>query len=214
VRIECPACKEVVTAALAIDGGSVRATCPACQITTTEQVATRPPAHAIEHPDPLAACPKCGAARTAGAACPRCGLATDKFAEFSSARDATIGEDVRAAWQKLLDAWDIQASHDALLSLVTRDGCLPWAAAKYREVARSRPDDPIAPRELARLGRAAEVALLATATERPDKAKSPYPASTVMLLILVTVLAIGAVVGVFLLRGGHPSEPPPIPTSR
>ncbi len=204
MRIECEACRQIVTADFAIDGSTLRATCPSCQVTMTTEIGARPPE------PPAAVCPKCGTPRGAEPACPRCGLAADKVAEYAANRDAAIPELVRAGWQRVVDDWSSPASHDALLTLVTRDGCFAWAAARYREVSRARPDDPIASRELARLARAAEVALRATATAQPERESSAYAASTVILFILVAVIAIGVIVAILMQAGGPP--PPPVPS--
>lgn len=63
-----------------------------------------------------------------------------------------------AAWQTARAAWDKPATHDALVGLAVKHGELGWLASRYRE----RKSDPIAARQLERVGRAATVVMLAT----------------------------------------------------
>jgi len=183
VRVECESCRELAAVSLAVEAGTVRATCPACGHVTSAPLAT---ARDAASDAPL--CPKCGSARRAGAtACASCGLAVARMAAFSDARDAAVPDAVREAWAHAAEAWSDAARHDELLRLVATHDCYAWAAGRYR----TRTGDPIAARQLDRLRRAAEATLLASATVRPDPAAKPYRAAIGVLAILIVVIVVG-----------------------
>ena len=181
MRVECESCHELVTAAFALAGDAVRATCPACS-------------HAMAVPlGPASAarvCAKCGATlRGDATACPGCGLASSRMADYTEAREAEAPEPVRAAWARVADAWSDPARHDELLQQVAAHRCYAWAAGRYR----TRGGDPIAERQLDRLRRAAEATLLAGATVRREAAATPYRATVVVLALLVAAVVVGLV---------------------
>lgn len=152
-------------------------------------------------------CPKCGAPRRAERACPRCGLAAHRMAAFAHARDAAVRPAVAAAWDRVLEAWDEQGRHDALLRLVAEHDAYVWAAGKYRDAKRSQPASPspfrtypdhaidaIADRQLDRMRRAAEATLFASATARERRGRpSPYRASIGVIIMFVIAIAAGTV---------------------
>lgn len=156
---------------------------------------------------PEPACPKCGAARRdLAAACPRCGLAADRMAGFESRRDTAVSPELVAAWDATLAAWDDRARHDALIGLVARHDAYAWAAARYR----TRGDDPIAARELARIRKATEVTLLVGAAARPDDARKPYRA-LIAVLLLMLVAIVGGLLYTSALRDRAASSTPTAP---
>ena len=181
MRVECDSCRELVVASLAIDGDTIRATCPACSAVTT--------ANAARTVDSTPPCPKCGAMRKADAtACASCGLAVEKMAAFESARDASVPEVLHDAWARVLEAWDDPARHDELMRLVAANNCYAWAAGRYR----TRPtDDPIARRQLERVRRAAEATMLASATVREKAQPMPYRATTAVLAMMIIAIVAG-----------------------
>ena len=182
MRVECESCHELVTAAFALAGDAVRATCPACR-----HAMTAPLAPAAAAP----VCPKCGATRRGDAtACPGCGLASSRMADFVEAHEAREAPGpVRAAWARVADGWGDPARHDELLRQVAAHCCYAWAAGRYR----TRGGDPIAERQLDRLRRAAEATLLAGATVRREAAATPYRATVVVLALLVATVVVGLV---------------------
>jgi uncharacterized Zn finger protein (UPF0148 family) len=207
VRVECESCRELVVASFAIDGDTVRTTCPACHHLMTTPGATG----AAPRDAPVAApgaapvdaagdmpgagdasseaslCPKCGAVRGEAVACPGCGLAVARMAEYTEARDAAVPEPLRDAWTRATEGWTDAAPHDELLRLVAANNCYAWAAGRYRTRAR----DAVAQRQLERLRRAAEAALFASATARPDATAKPYRSTRSVLVILIVTIAAG-----------------------
>ncbi len=181
MRVECEACRELVVANLAIDGDTVRATCPSCNAVTTTTTTGAP---AIE---PALLCPKCGASRKADAkACPTCGIAVERMAAFEAARDANVPEVLLAAWTSVTEAWDDAARHDELMRLVAANDCYAWAAGRYRTRR-----DAVAQRQLDRIRRAAEATMLASATVRDRGTPKPYRATLAILAMMIIVIAAG-----------------------
>ncbi len=179
--------------------------------------ATLPPDPALAADDPREIsglltverrCPKCRALVGSRAACPGCGLASSRMAGFSSARDSEIPEAVRAAWSAVVsspEAWVEQARHDAFVQLVASASAFAWAAGQYQEIRRQRPDDAIAVRQLERVRRTAEAAMLATTTVREVK-QSPYRSATAILVMLVVLLIAGAVYARFMREAQDPAH--------
>ena len=138
-------------------------------------------------------CPKCGAPRAeATTACPRCGLAVAKM-EAYAARTEDVPEALAQAWQRALDDWSTAAHHDELLRLVSQHDAYVWAVARYR----SRPDDAMRARQLARLTKATELMMYASAA-KPHERAGPTPYRN--FLIVVVVLLIAMMVGLFFAR--------------
>lgn len=172
-----------------------------------------------------ASCPKCGAPRRGERACPRCGLAADRMEAYSDARGAAVPAEVAAAWDRVLEAWDDDARHDALLGRVAQHDAYAWAAARYRDAKRAAPASPapfrsypdhavdaIADRQLDRMRRAAEATLYASASAREDRDRSPYRATTAVLALLILAVVAGLVFATALRQlppgGAGPSTPP------
>lgn len=149
-------------------------------------------------------CPKCGAVRTAAAtACPACGLAVERMASFATELEATVPDIARAAWERARASWEDPAAHDELLRLVTLHGCYAWAATRYRQVGS---DDPIAARQLTRVRKAAEAALVTSASPRPAK-PGPYRSTLYVLGVLILALLLGMAYASYVRGrgGGHRS---------
>jgi hypothetical protein len=176
-----------------------------------------------------ASCPKCGAARRADQACPRCGLAADRARSYAKARDAAVPEAVAAAWDRVLQAWDDPERHDALLRLAARHDAYAWTAAKYREAKRAAPSSPapfrsypdhavdaVADRQLDRMRRAALATLLAGASPREERGRSPYRAARAILAMFILAIVAGLLFAMVL--EPHPpaapgqATPAPAPT--
>jgi len=182
MRVECDSCRELVVASLAINGDTIRATCPSCNAVTTAEAA-----RTVDSGPP---CPKCGAKRKRpdATACASCGLAVEKMAAFESARDASVPDVLHVAWTRAIEAWEDPARHDELMRLVAANNCYAWAAGRYR----TRPeDDAIAQRQLERIRRAAEATMLASATVREKAQPMPYRATTAVLAMMIIVIVAG-----------------------
>jgi hypothetical protein len=157
----------------------------------------------------VARCPKCDAIVGERAACPGCGLAAGRMASFSASRAAEVPESVRAAWHQALAAWSEQARHDAFVQAVAGSGSFAWAAGQYQEERRRRPGDTLAARQLERVRRTAEAAMLASAAVRED-VKAPYRSTTAILVMMVVVLVAGALYATFMRDSRSPRTVTPV----
>lgn len=154
-------------------------------------------------------CPKCQALVAQRSACPACGLAADRMSTFAAAREA-VSPELEATWQEVLAGWNEQARHDAFVQAAAAARAFAFAAGKYQEATRSRPADPIAPRQLQRVRRTAEAAMLASAQVRHVE-QTPYRSATAVLILLVVALVAGGVYATFLrnTRGAANAEGEP-----
>lgn len=239
MRVECPSCKQTVSPALAINAIDVGMTCPSCSAAigadvlagaeTDDEVATTTPIPvaartrsvddiAMTNPIPTTqakVCAKCGTALRDGAgACASCGLAVSKMATYSE-KEIDVGPAIKAAWARVIASWDDEARHDALFRLVAETGEYGWAAARYREQAKSRPDSPIATKQQEKLRRAIEATLIVSATTREKPQAAPYKSTLTMLGVLVIMLIIGMFYLFIKSRGtpAHDDDQPPGATS-
>ncbi|MDQ3337933.1 MAG: hypothetical protein M4D80_22450 [Myxococcota bacterium] len=138
-------------------------------------------------------CPKCGAARDdARTSCAACGLAHDKMAAFEKAR-AAVPDALGLAWDRAVENWDDKAHHDEVLRLVTQHDTYAWAAARYRDRLRAKPDDAVATAQLERVRRAAEATMMANAASRKVKTPEPYRATMAILALLIIMIVAGLV---------------------
>jgi hypothetical protein len=132
---------------------------------------------------------------------------------YAETRDASVPEAVAAAWDRALEAWDDAGRHDALLRLVAQHDAYAWAAGKYRDAKRAVPASPspfrsypdhavdaIADRQLDRMRRAAEATLYASASAREERGRSPYRATTAILVMFVFAIVAGLVFATVLQR--------------
>jgi hypothetical protein len=113
---------------------------------------------------------------------------------FAKQRDAAAPDALIAAWDLAVAGWADPARHDEVLRLVTQHDAYAWAAARYRtRAAEGEPaaDTAIADRQLARLRKAAEAQLFASATLRADKTPKPYRALTAVLVMLIMAAIAG-----------------------
>jgi hypothetical protein len=165
-------------------------------------------------------CPKCHSVVGARSACPSCGLAAARMKSFSADRDADIPHSLHASWRRVTEAWTEQPRHDAFVQATAAAGAFAWAAGQYQEARRrgtiATVDDPIAVRQLARVRRTAEAAMLASAAARPSDAKQPYRGATTILVMMVVVLIAGALYARFMRETRSPAGPvtPVLPAPR
>jgi hypothetical protein len=214
VRLACDSCGEVGELKLELaEAGNAKVTCAHCGAEATLPLAapsaSSPASSSAAADDDPRRCPKCHAAVGERAACPGCGLAADRMAGFSTSRAAEIPEAVLAAWHATLAAWETQARHDAFVQAVAAAGSFAWAAGQYQEERRRRPGDAIATRQLERVRRTAEAAMLASAAVRQDQ-KTPYRSATAILVMLVVVLVAGALYATFMREPRAPGVSTPV----
>jgi hypothetical protein len=114
------------------------------------------------------------------------------------ADDAAIPEPVLDAWQRAEASWDDPAHHDALFRAAAQHNCFAWAAGRYK----TRAGDPIASVRLAKLRRAAEAALLATATVRPSADNRHLRSIFILVASLALAVALALVLA-YVIRGKH-----------
>ena len=115
-----------------------------------------------------------------------------------------MNEAVAAAWDKVVEDWQNQARHDALMSLVVNAKEFKWAATKYRE----KKGDPIADAQLAKLTSAAMATMLVSTRTKDDKDPAAvYKRALIWLLVLVVMLLCG-MIAVKLMAQSHPQGHP------
>jgi hypothetical protein len=163
------------------------------------------------------ACAKCAAALADGAvACARCGLVVANAGAFVARGEREAPAALRAAWERVLAAWDDPERHADFVHEAALASQLPWASRQYRAEQRQRPDDPRAGEMMARLARMAEtVALVGDGGEAARRAA----ARAKLVRVVVVVLVLGLLLVLFLgyremQRGAPPGEalprvPPP-----
>lgn len=195
VRLLCDACGQAGPLLLVTEGDSpATVRCQHCgaraELASPGALAPEGASRADAAPDDGARCPKCRAAYGQRTACPGCGLAVARMAGFSAAQFADVPEALRQAWADVEASWDDQAQHDGFVQAVASSGAFAWGAGKYQDVCRQRPDDALAARQLARVRRTAEAAMLASAEVRPV-VRAPYRNATAVLILLVLVLGAG-----------------------
>lgn len=204
-------------------GASPVVTCQHCGASAPVPLATPAPAAIAAPPAATAAaalpapaadrCPKCHAEIGSRDACPGCGLAASRMAGFASSRAALVPEAALAAWEAVLAGWDTQARHDAFIQAVAAAGVFAWAAGQYQEARRQRAGDPIATRQLERVRRTAEAAMLASAAVRRDE-KAPYRSAIAILVMMVVVLVAGALYARFMRDTRPPGTGAPVVPAR
>jgi general stress protein CsbA len=134
---------------------------------------------------------------------------------FAATQRAEVPDSVHAAWDAVLERWDDQARHDTLVQQVASAEAFAWAAGQYQDVRQRRPHDRIAQRQLERVRRTAEAAMLASATVR-ESDKRPYRSTTTILVMMVVVLLAGGLYATVMrdTRGSGPRTTPAAPVPR
>lgn len=108
------------------------------------------------------------------------------------------------AWQRATAEWDNQRHHDELLALAGRYDGYGWLAAQYR----ARSDDPTSTAAIARIQRAVELTLLASAAPRAADSRRAYRG--ILLIVVGVALASGVLYAALRLRNSHPDPTPPV----
>ena len=96
--------------------------------------------------------------------------------------------------------------HDELLRLTTLHGCYAWVAGRYRDERARRGNDAMAARQLERIRKAAEVAMLGTAGPRPEE-KTPFKSSLLLLGLVGFLIVVGIFYAAYVkTRGPKPHD--------
>lgn len=103
-------------------------------------------------------------------------------------RDASVPMRVRAAWNDARARWNDPAVHDRVVAVAAELDSFAWIATRYRELARA--GDAIATAQLARISRAAEVAMTIGAVARRAEAPSKVPYRGLQMMIAVLVMTV------------------------
>ena len=98
----------------------------------------------------------------------------------SERMQSVVPPDLFAAWQHALEHWTQKTAHDTLLGVAAKHQQMAWLASRYREAARSNPQDWIARDRLKAVQRAA--ALLTFSVPTAHKAPAKMRGSTKLLL--------------------------------
>ena len=215
VDLTCPSCGAKIPKAASASGvtdDEIATTTPMPRITVLDdraasvKLATTPPPFKDEKgPE----CPKCGAPlKVLARACASCGLATERMATWKSERDLAVPAEIKAAWDAVLAGWSTEAKHDALFHLVAARGEYGWAAGRYREQARERAGDPVAPKQMDRIRKAIEATMVVSATAREKPGASPYKNTATLLAVLIVVLIVGMAYMFIKSRKSTEEEPP------
>ena len=229
MKVQCDLCKEIVVADFAVAGdGAIELVCPSCRgrftvsatrnRRVTGELVVRGENQRVRRAsmpvagEPDMTCPKCGEVQRLGPACRTCGLGADRMAEFAREQEATVPPAVAERWQHAEAHWSDPDAHEQLMQAAAGTGAYPWVARRYRDVLRQRPDDPVAPDQIARLARMAEATLIASASQR-QTAVAPYRGIGAVMLVLLAVIAAGIVYVMVARRGPPPPNRIPIAPS-
>jgi hypothetical protein len=105
-----------------------------------------------------------------------------------------IPRELTDSWQLALEFWTEPARHTTLLGLAAKHKQLVWLAARYRDAARSNPEDPIARERIERVRRATAVIFAMTAPPPPAPTRKAYRSLPLLLLGAMIATAVGLVV--------------------
>ena len=200
MKVQCELCREIVDIGdFQMTPRGIEITCVGCGGHYTVAPAAAPGPRALA--DDETACPKCDAATPdEAAACQRCGLARDKFDGFELGGDADVPEALTSMWDACESDWTDSDAHDRFVKAAVVAEAYRYAAARYRQALRQRPGDETARDRLADVARRAEAAILQSAAARryePER-HEPYKNVAIMLIVLVGLMALGAVWAMFL----------------
>ncbi len=78
-----------------------------------------------------------------------------------------------------------------VLGLAAKHEQFAWLAARYREIARERPSDPVPPARLARLQRAVLATLCLAQRQEAQPQRRPYRGAAIVLIASVIATVVG-----------------------
>ena len=213
MKLQCDLCREIVAADFAVAGDGIDVHCPACEkifrVGATRGAAVvelKKPRPAPPAGEQAMTCPKCEDVQPSAPACRSCGLLASRMADFVRDRDSRVAPEVVAAWQALDAAWSDTEAHDRFIKIVASSMAYPWAARRYREALRLRPDDRLAAEQLARLARMAEATLFASGTKRAEAKPKAYRGALTLLAAMLILVFVG--LGYAILTRNLQEDPP------
>jgi hypothetical protein len=101
---------------------------------------------------------------------------------------------LQQAWAACEAAWSDQSAHDRAFALAASQENFAWLAGRYQEKRRQQPEDTIAETRLARLTRAAEVVLAASAAPK-ESHSSKRIVRVIAVVLAVTIVALTIYLG-------------------
>ena|SRR5579863_8218929 len=145
-------------------------------------------------------CPKCQRERLPGEqGCARCGLLVARWDTFAHVEPMLPALD--DPWRELEQAWHDPEAHDRFLQLAASFDALDVAAARYRRIARERPEDERAATGLRQsVERAHQLYVARARAERPPHAPVILKLMGTMAAGLILIAALWAMATVFKLR--------------
>jgi hypothetical protein len=78
-----------------------------------------------------------------------------------------------------------------VLGLAAKHEQFAWLAARYREIARERPGDPVPPARLARLQRAVLATMCLAQRQDTEPQRRPYRGAAILLVASVIATVVG-----------------------
>jgi hypothetical protein len=112
-------------------------------------------------------------------------------AATSDVQTSALPAELVSAWERTLHGWQDRSLHDTVLGLAAKHEQFAWLAARYREVARRRPQDPVPAQRLARLQRAALATLCFAPPPGVTPERKPYRGAAIMLIAFVVLAVVG-----------------------
>jgi hypothetical protein len=101
------------------------------------------------------------------------------------AEDASNDPALDALWKRVLDAWDDDATHAAVLEYALRAQALPEIAGRYRALSDDPERGPIAKKKIDGIVIAATQMLLSMKTPKPGKVPLPITLSAFAVCVLM-----------------------------
>ena len=163
-------------------------------------------------------CPKCGAAQPEARACRTCGLSSELWEGYEPPElEHDASPKLSALWDACQESWDDSDVHAAFAEQASTEGAYLYAVRLYRRAvldrAGSGDGSEVAKRQLERLARMSEVALLPGTASLEHAGPEPYKN---VLILLIALLVIGGALGMYALirtnASGDDGPPQPIDT--
>lgn len=139
-------------------------------------------------------CPRCGAHTQSGAKeCLRCGLIFVKWKKMQLgeelALNVVVPVRIELMWQSILDNYEDENAHKSFVYECGKQGCIAFAAQKYRMIMEADPHNVIASKMLGQIINAAALPLQTLREDRPNLSSSaPTPKLFWPMIIMTGIL--------------------------